>query len=474
MNGIEKNLKYIFEPKSIAIIGASNIPNKLGNVLLKNLLFGKYSGKIYPVNPKYENVGGLKCFKSVLDIDGGVDCAIIATPAKTVPGIMEECAKKKIFGVIVLSGGFGEVGNKELEARLKEIAMQNDIAVIGPNCLGTITTSKHVDNIFFPMYKLERPKAGGISFITQSGAVGTCVIDMAAKYGIGLAKFVSYGNATVINESNLLEYLMKDKETKQIVMYIEGTKNGVELLRQMKKVNKVKPIIVLKAGKYGGALKAAKSHTGNIAGNYLAYKAAFRQSKVVEAEGLDELFDFVKAFNQPLPLGEQMMIITNGGGLGVLTADAIEEQGLKLAPLNEELAGKIKAVIPEYTSVGNPLDLTADATPEEYRKAIEIAMTSNDIDGLFIDVLFQAPNMNEEILSVLENASNDKRKPIVVTAVGGTFTEGYRKILESSGVPTYGAPIQAVKAMKKLVDYSLKSECKVCKLNLKGNSVKKH
>ncbi|MFA6530204.1 MAG: CoA-binding protein, partial [Candidatus Micrarchaeia archaeon] len=269
------------------------------------------------------------------------------------------------------------------------------------------------------------------------------------------------------NESNLLEYLLKDKETKQIVMYIEGTKDGVELLKQMKKVNKVKPIIVLKAGKYGGALKAAKSHTGNLAGNYLAYKAAFRQSKVIEAEGLDELFDFVKVFNQTLPLGERMMVITNGGGLGVLTADAIEENGLKLAELDSDLAARIKAVIPEYTSVGNPLDLTADATPEEYRKAIEIAMASDSVDGLFIDVLFQAPNMNENILSILENASNDKRKPIVVTAVGGTFTESYRKVLESSGVPTYGAPIQAVKAMKKLVDYSLKSKCKVCNVRTK-------
>jgi acetyl coenzyme A synthetase (ADP forming)-like protein len=460
------NMRKIFEPKSIAIVGASNIPNKLGNVLMRNLVVGRFNGRIIPVNPKYDEVLGFKCYHSVTELPAGVDCAIIATPAQTVPSVLDECAKKKILGVVVLSGGFGEVGQKDLEDQLKKIANDNDMAVIGPNCLGTLTVSSKVDNIFFPMYKLERPKAGGISFITQSGAVGTCVIDMAAKYGIGLEKFVSYGNASVLNESDLLEYLLHDKKTQQIVMYVEGTKDGRKLLAQMKKINKVKPIIVLKAGKYGSALKAAKSHTGNIAGNYMAYKAAFMQSKVVEAEGLDELFDFVKIFNQPLPKGKQMMIITNGGGLGVLTADAIEENKLQVADLSSEVGTKFKAIIPSYANVGNPLDLTADASPQDYQKAIEVAMSDPTIHGLFVDVLFQTPKMNEDILTILENASTDRRKPVVVMAVGGTFTEGYRKILESSGVPTYGAPIQAVRAMKKLVDYSLTSRCKTCTVSL--------
>jgi len=457
-----KNLDSIFKPKSIAVFGASNIPNKLGNVLMKNLTGNKFPGKIYPINPKYRTVAGLKCYSSVLEINEKVDCAIIATPAQTVIRILKECAQKKIPGAIVLSGGFGESGGADLERELKRTADENDIVVIGPNCLGIINPYSRVDSIFLPMYKLERPKVGAISFITQSGAVGTCVIDMVAKYGIGISKFISYGNATVINESDLLEYLLHDKETEQIVFYIEGTKDGKRLLENMKRVNMEKPIIVLKAGKYGGALKAAKSHTGNLAGNYLAYKAAFRQAKVIEAESLEELFDFVKIFNQTLPNGKRMMIITNGGGLGVLTADAIEENGLELAEITKESSVKLKEIIPEYTSVGNPLDMTADASVDDYKKSIEIVLNDPNVDGIFIDVLFQTPNMNEGIIDILNSASEDRRKPIVVTAVGGTFTEGYRKILESSGVPTYGAPLAAVKAMKKMVDYSLKSKCKKC------------
>jgi len=461
-----KNLRFVFEPKSIAIVGASNIPNKLGNILMRNLMSSKFSGKIYPINPKYEEVFGLKCYKNISEISGKIDCVIFAIPAETIPLILEECGKKGIRGAIILSSGFGESGKKDLEEQLKQIIEKYEIGAIGPNCLGIMNPYSKVDSIFLPMHKLERPKQGGISFITQSGAVGTCVIDMAAKYGIGLAKFISYGNAVGINESDLLEYLAEDEKTKQIVVYIEGTKDGKRFLEKLKKINKIKPIIVLKAGKYSGGLKAAKSHTGNLAGNYLAYNAVFRQAKVIEAESLDELFDFVKVFNQSLPKGKNMMIITNGGGLGVLTADAIEENGLNLAELDGETIEEIKKNIVSYASSGNPTDLTADAKVEDYEKVINIVMKNPKIDGIFIDVLFQTPNMDERILDVLQRASSDMRKPIVVTAVGGTYTENYRKVLESYGVPTYGAPLAAVKAMKKLVDYSLQSKCRKCIIKL--------
>jgi acetyltransferase len=457
-----RNLDKIFHPKAIAVIGASTVPNKLGYVLMKNLIGNGFQGKIYPVNLKYRKVMGLDCYPSVLEIKERIDCAIIATPAQTVTQILKECAQKKISGAIVLSGGFGEVGHQDYEGEMKKIAEENDMAIIGPNCLGVINPYSRVDSIFLPMYKLERPQAGGISFITQSGAVGTCGIDLAAKYGLGISKFISYGNATVTNECDFLEYLLHDKRTEQIVLYIEGTKDGKRLLEMMTKVNREKPIIALKAGRYGGALNAAKSHTGNLAGNYLAYKAAFRQAKVIEAENLEELFDFVKIFNQPLPKGNRMMIITNGGGLGVMTADAIEENGMKLAEMELKTKEKIKEITPEYGSIGNPLDMTADASVDRYRESIEACLNDENIDGIFIDVLFQTPTMNEDILDVLNFASEDRRKPIVVTAVGGSFTEGYRKVLESSGVPTYGTPSEAVKAMRKMVDYSLKSKCRKC------------
>jgi acetyl coenzyme A synthetase (ADP forming)-like protein len=450
-----KNLKYIFEPRSIAVVGASPTPTKVGAVVMKNLIEGKFGGKIYPINPKYEKIGQLTCYPSVIDVKEKIDCAIIAIPAPSVPEVLEQCGKKGIKGVIILSGGFGEVGNKDLEKQVKDIADKYSIAVIGPNCLGILNPYERVDSIFLPMYKLKRPRPGGISFLTQSGATGTCVVDLAAQYGVGISKFISYGNGTVINECDLLEFLENDKKTDQILFYIEGTKDGKRLLEIMKRVNKKKPIVVLKAGRGAKASKAAYSHTGNLAGNYLAYEAAFRQAKVTVADSLDELFEFVKIFNQPKPKGKRIAIITNGGGLGVLTTDVIEEKKLELAEFSDQLKEELRKVIPPYANTDNPLDIIADADSSRYEKTLQIIKESPEVDIIVVIVLFQAPAIDERILNILINASDEKKKPIVVIAVGGEYTDGHRKILDSYGVPTYSSPSDAIKAIKKLVDYAL-------------------
>jgi len=449
-----KNLKYIFRPKSIAIIGASGTPTKVGAVVLKNLMEGMFGGKIYPINPKHKKLAGLRCYPSVLDVKGKIDCAIIAIPAKFVPEVLEQCGKKRIKGVVVLSGGFAEVGNVELENQLKKIADKNDAAVIGPNCLGILNPYKRVDSIFLPMYKLKRPRPGGISFVTQSGATGTCIVDLAAQFGVGVSKFISYGNGTVIDESDLLEYLESDKKTEEILLYIEGTKNGKRLLETMKRVNRKKPIVVLKAGRGKKAAEAAYSHTGNLAGNYLAYDAAFRQAKVVVADSLDELFEFVKIFNQALPKGNRIGVVTNGGGLGVLTTDVIEEKNLELAEFSPETIRKLKRIIPAYANAMNPLDVIADADSGVYKNALDVIKEAREVDIVVVIVLFQAPAVDERILNILVNISDEKKKPVVVIAVGGEYTEGHRKILESYGVPTYSSPSDAIKAVKKLVDYA--------------------
>ncbi len=449
-----KNLKYIFEPRSVAIVGASGTPTKVGAVVLKNLIEGNFGGRVYPINPKYDKLAGLKCYPSVLDVKGKIDCVIIATPAQVVPKILEECGKKKIPGVVVLSGGFAEVGNVELENQLRETANTHNMAVIGPNCLGILNPYKRVDSIFLPMYKLKRPRPGGISFVTQSGATGTCVVDLAAQFGVGVSKFISYGNGTVIDESDLLEYLEKDKRTEEVLLYLEGTKNGERLLETMKRVNMKKPIVVLKAGRGAKASKAAFSHTGNLAGNYLAYDAAFRQAKVVVAYSLDELFEFVKIFNQALPKGKRIGVITNGGGLGVLTTDVIEEKQLELAEFSPETVKKLRAIIPPYANAENPLDVIADADPSVYQRALDVIKGAEEVDIIIVIVLFQAPAIDERILNILVNVSDEKKKPVAVIAVGGEYTEGHRKILESYGVPTYSSPSDAIKAVKKLVDYA--------------------
>lgn len=454
MKKMIKRLKAIFEPKSVAIVGASSMPNKIGNVLLRNFLDTKFQGKIFAVNPKYPSVLGVKCYPKVSSIPGTVDCVIIATPAATVPDIIDDCVKKKAGGAIILSGGFEEVGQDALAQRIKKSAEESGMPIVGPNCLGVFNPYSKVDSIFLPMYKLERPKPGGIAFVTQSGAVGSTVLDLAAFYGLGVSKFISYGNSTVLDESDYLEYLMRDDETEAIILYIEGAKDGRKLLDTMKRVNKVKPIIALKAGRGAGGQAAARSHTGNIAGSYLAYQAAFKQAKVTEADGIDEVFEFVKVFNQPMPKGDRIAVITNGGGMGVLTADKIESEGLRLAEFSEKTKGKLKAILPSYGNVANPLDLVADAGVEAYDKALDAMMDDPGIDALIIVVLTQTPPIDERIIHVLSKATDARKKPIATISIGGTYTEAYRKILESKGVPSYGSPGSAVKAMANIITYA--------------------
>ena len=454
MNKMIRKLDSIFKPKTVAIIGASATQNKIGNVLVKNFYDAKFQGRVCPVNPKYPEILGYKCYPKVGDIPGKVDCVIIATPAESVPDLVDECAAKKAGGVIILSGGFEEIKRDDLAKRIHDTAEKSGMPVIGPNCLGVYNPYTKVDSVFLPAYKLERPKAGGIAFITQSGAVGSTVMDLAAYYGLGFSKFISYGNSTVLDEADYLEYLMNDDLTEIIILYIEGAKDGRKLYEAMRKVNKVKPIIALKAGRGTGGQAAAKSHTGNIAGTYLAYEAAFKQAKVTEANSLSEVFEFVKIFNQPKPKGQRVAVITNGGGMGVLTADSIESEGLELAQFNDQTKKEIAKILPSYGNVANPLDLVADADVDAYDKAIKAMMADDNIDALLIIVLMQTPPIDERIIHVLSNACDSKMKPIATISIGGTYTEAYRKILESKGVPSYDSPNAAVKAMERLMTYA--------------------
>ncbi len=454
MEKMISKLTKIFAPKSIAVVGATEIPNKLGSVIMKNLLDAKFNGKVYPVNPKYTHVHGQKCYTRISEVPGRIDCVVIATPAEAVPTIVEECASKKASGIIILSGGFEEVNRKDLAEKIANIAKKSAMPIIGPNCLGIYNPYTKVDSVFLPRYKLERPKPGDIAFVTQSGAVGSVIMDLSAYYGIGISKFISYGNGTVLDESDYLEYLMGDKQTETIILYLEGAKDGRKLLNAMKKVNKVKPIIVLKAGRGAGGQAAAKSHTGNLAGSYLAYNAAFRQAKVTEADGINEVFNFVKIFNQPKARGRRIGVITNGGGIGVLVTDYIESENLQVAKFSSQTITELKKVVPSYGSVANPLDLVADADVAAYEKAIDTMMNDDGIDGIIVNVLTQTPPIDERILLVLGRANDLKKKPMAVIMVGGAYSENYLRNLEGRGVPGYNSPKAAVKAMERFVTYS--------------------
>ncbi|MEM4633829.1 MAG: CoA-binding protein [Candidatus Anstonellaceae archaeon] len=449
-----KNLDSVFNPSSIAVIGASREPNKIGHVIVKNFIDGGFAGRVFPVNPNAEEILGLPAYKSVLEIKEKVDSAVIAVPAAAVAGVLEECGKKGIKGVVLITGGFSEVGKQEEEEKISQIANKYEIALIGPNCMGVITPATRVDSVFLPIYKLGRPRVGGISFISQSGAVGGCIVDLAARAGIGMSKFVSYGNAAVINECDLLEYLAQDKETEIIVAYLEGVKDGKRFLKTAKKITKKKPVVVIKAGKSQAGAEAAKSHTGSLAGSAEAYRAAFKQASLIEANTLEQLFDFAKIFDQVLPCGNRIGIITNGGGMGVLATDSLEEEGLQLATLSEETKKALETSLPSYANIRNPLDIIGDADSHRYEVAINAMMKDENVDIILLIILFQTVGIDSSVVNIAIRASDQRKKPIIAVCTGGEYTEMHKRILESYGVPSYSSPSSAMKAISKFLQYA--------------------
>ena len=449
-----KNLEAVFNPASIAVIGASREPNKIGHVIVKNFVDGGFAGKVYPINPNAEEILGLRSYKSVLEIREKVDSAIIAVPAAAVASVLEDCGKKGIKGVVAITGGFSEVGNKEGEKKIAEIAERYGMALIGPNCMGVITPASRVDSVFLPIYKLGRPRVGGISFISQSGAVGGCIVDLAARAGIGMSKFVSYGNAAVIDECDLLEYLANDKETDIIVAYLEGVRDGRKFLSVAKKITRKKPVVVLKAGRSAAGAVAALSHTGSLAGAAEAYKAAFRQANIIEAATLEQLFDFAKIFDQVLPCGGRVGIITNGGGMGVLATDSLEDEGLSLAALSEEAKKLLRASLPTYANVGNPLDIIGDADSHRYEIALNAMLKDPGVDIILLIILFQTAGIDSSVVNIAIRASDQRKKPIIAVCTGGEYTEMHKRILESYGIPTYASPSSAMRAISRFLKYS--------------------
>lgn len=449
-----RNLDAVFNPESIAVIGASKEPNKIGHVIVKNFIDGGFAGRIYPINPNAEEILGLRAYPSVLQIKEKVDSAVIAVPAAAVAAVLEECGKKGVRGVVLITGGFSEVGHGEEEQKIADIANKYDMALIGPNCMGVITPSSRVDSVFLPIYKLGRPRVGNISFISQSGAVGGCIVDLAARAGIGMSKFVSYGNAAVVDECDLLEYLSHDKDTKIIVAYLEGVKNGKKFLNTAKKITRKKPIVVIKAGKSASGAEAARSHTGSLAGTSEAYSAAFKQANIIEAQTLEQLFDFAKIFDQVLPKGRRIGIITNGGGMGVLATDSLEEEGLKLSYLSEETQKSLRSSLPLYANVRNPLDIIGDADSHRYEVAINAMMKDDGVDVILLIILFQTAGIDSSVMNIAIRASDLRKKPIIGVCTGGEYTEMHKRILESYGVPTYASPTSAMRSIARFIKYS--------------------
>jgi len=449
-----KDLDYFFKPESVAIIGASRFPRKFGYVILENFLSSDFHGKVYPVNPKADAILMQKCYPSVNDIPDKIDMAVITLPAKYVVDAVKDCVKKKVKACVIITGGFGEVGNKKAEEKILEIA-KGKMRIIGPNVIGIYDAYSHVDTVFSARYRQERPERGSVGFISQSGAFGAAIMDWAATEGMGISKFVSIGNRIDVDEVDLLEYLGEDKETKAIALYLEGSKRGRELFEMLKKVSKKKPVVVLKAGTTSEGKQAIASHTGSMAGSSAVFSGMLKQAGAIEAKTADDLFGFAKAFAyQPLPKNNRVQIVTNGGGFGVIATDAVIEQGLRLAKPTKKTLNSIKKQMPEYVVLGNPIDLIGDSDSARYRVALEAVLKDKNVDGVVVIILLQISALESDIVNVLISLNRKYKKPMVVCSTGGEFTKMHNKMLEKEGIPTYSSPKKAVSAMRVLCEYA--------------------
>ncbi|MBC7093973.1 acetate--CoA ligase family protein [Thermococcus sp.] len=452
------NLDFLFYPERVAVIGASNKEGKIGNAIMKNLINFGFKGKIYPVNVKEEEVLGIKAYKNVLDIPGNVDVAVISIPGKFVPQILEECGQKGVKGAVVISAGFKEAGNVELEEKLLEVARKWNIRIVGPNCLGVTNIENGFDCTFNPPERQARPKFGGIAFMSQSGAFGAAILDWAARHEVGMSKFISLGNMADLDESDFMEYLKDDKATRVITAYLEGVKDGRKFLEAAKNATKKKPVVILKSGRTEAGAKAAASHTGSLAGSYAIYQAAFEQTGVLEARSMRQLFNYAKALTMQKPAkGKRVAIVTNGGGAGVMMSDGVLEVGLKMADLSEETKEKFaKAIeegkLPVHMSYKNPIDIIGDAPSSRYEVAMRYALEDENVDVLVVIALFQSPALDEGIVEAV-GRMQEYGKPVVFVAPGGAYPEKMARRIEKTGVPVFETVEDGVDAVYALVRY---------------------
>lgn len=469
-----QKLDAFFNPRSVAVIGATKKVDKAGHVIFKNFSTNKqrgvFKGELYPVNPSEDSILGFKCYPSITSIPNEIDLIVVIVPAKIVPSIMEEAATKKVKGAIIISSGFKEVGNKELEDQVVAAAKKSGIRVLGPNCLGIYYSKTGVDTLFLPETKTlttgdevvatPRPMPGNIAMITQSGAFGVAALDYLTGRQMGVSKFVSFGNKCDVTETDILHYLLHDKETKVILVYLEDIKEGREFIKIAKKVTAKKAVVIIKSGKSAAGARAAASHTGAIAGSDKIYDAAFMQSGVIRARDMEEFFDVGKALAmQPPALGKNIGILTDAGGPGVMTVDESELLGLTVEHFSEGTSRKFeelkeKGVILKIAATSNPVDLTGSVTDEMFEISANIMFEDKDIYGIILLGLHHMPGLREKYIDGTVKVASKFCKPIVMCDIGETEMALYtRSRFDKLGIPSYASPEDAARAMKALVTY---------------------
>ncbi|MGC9529487.1 MAG: acetate--CoA ligase family protein [Candidatus Bipolaricaulaceae bacterium] len=449
---MDRDLTGLLFPGSVAVVGASATPGKVGHALFQNVV-ASFSGPVYAVNPKYSELDGRPCLPTVDAIPEPVDMALVVVPAPAVAQVVKSCGEKGIANVAVISGGFKEAGPEgaQRERALTEVARRYGMNVLGPNVLGLISTRVGLNATFAPRGAIP----GEIAFMSQSGAFCTSVLDWAWQAQLGFSHFVSLGNKAVLNEEHFLTAFAQDEQTKVIVAYLEGVQDGQSFLRTARQVTRHKPVVILKAGRAEAGSRAVSSHTGTMAGSDRAYQAAFRQAGVIRAENVEELFDFAYALaRQPLPRGKRVGIVTNAGGAGVMATDAVEWEGLEVARLSGRTTQRLAEEMPAAANIYNPVDILGDARADRYRRAVNLVTGDPAVDMV---VALSAPVAilsYAELAAILAEAREEFGKPMVCSFMAGELGEEAERTLRGAGIPSFFDPARAVRSLRVLASYA--------------------
>lgn len=451
-------MDIFFNAKSIALIGASPEENKVGNSVLKSLSKYDYKGKIFPVNAKgYDHILDLKAYKSLDAIDEPVDLVIVTVDLKFVPDILETCGKKGIHNMVIISGGGKELGGEraEIEQKIKDLSSKLHIRIIGPNCIGMFNGENRLDCAFQGHERMIRPKKGDVAFLSQSGTIGIAFMETSDSFG--MSKMISYGNRSDVDEADMIWYLSEDPKTSVIGLYVEGLGDGRKFMNTAKKVikDKKKPIVVFKNGRSQRGAKQAESHTGSLGGSYAVVKGAFDQSGIISVDSYEELTGSLKALTwQPIPKGNRVALVTNGAGPVIAAIDHFERLSLKIAEMSEESKKKFHEHYPSTYVIGNPLDVTGSANADDYKFAIQTFLDDPEVDIIMPWFVFQDDPLEETIVNILAEFQKQKKKPILIGALGGPFTQEISKRIEENNVPVYHSVLSWVTAAGSLAQWS--------------------
>ncbi|MBN1539602.1 MAG: acetate--CoA ligase family protein [Candidatus Thermoplasmatota archaeon] len=444
------DLERFFEPRNVAVIGASSNPGKIGYKTFNNLVKGGYRGGMFPVNLAGEDVCGQKGYGSLEEIEAEIDLALICIPARFVKDSLEECGKKGIPFVVIITSGFREIGNVEGERELMEVARRYNIRILGPNVFGMIYTPSNLN----AQFGNEKVLPGNVAIITQSGSLGIALMDRVFQEGIGVSAMTSVGNKADLSDEEILDFLVTDENTRIILMYIEGLKDGREFIRRVKEVSRVKPVIILKSGRSKAGAKAVASHTASLAGADSLFDAAFKQAGAIRAPTLREAIDWTRALNDlPLPVADDILVITNGGGFGILAIDEIGLSGLPLFYNLEWIIQKIGPLVPPFASLSNPVDITAQTPPEGYIKCLETAMAEETI-GSVIGIYGATAGIDvDRFTGDLISSMKDPKKPLVLCYIGGKDADRQIRAFNEAGLPAFYFPEEAVSSLEVLYRY---------------------